>query len=71
MPDVVGMNAAKADQVLQAAGLTNVTFVDADGDPIQVLTSWTVTKQSVKPGTEIDPGSPVTIICKPVDTGRG
>jgi hypothetical protein len=30
-----------------------------------------VSEQSVEPGTEIDPGTPVTITCKPVEQGRG
>jgi len=71
MPDVVGMNAAEADKVLQDAGLTNVTFEDGDGTAISVLTGFTVTKQSVKAGTEIQPDDPVTITCKPVDAGKG
>jgi beta-lactam-binding protein with PASTA domain len=71
MPDVVGMNAAKADKVLQDAGLTNVTFVDSSGKRITVLTSWTVTEQSVKAGSEVDPDTEVTITCKPVDAGKG
>jgi len=73
MPNVVGLGANDADAKLHDLGITNVTYVNAQrgGKPVQLLSSWTVTKQSVAPGTQIPVDTPIVLTCKENDAGKG
>jgi hypothetical protein len=73
MPNVVGMQASQAKTVLEAAGLTNIKFVDEakPNDSLTILASFVVTKQSVAPGTQVPVDTEVTITCATSSNGKG
>jgi hypothetical protein len=65
MPDVVGMNAALAEDRLDKLGLKNLKF--ASGDKryqfVLVVQNWTVTKQSTPAGTKVDKSTLIVLTC--------
>lgn len=65
MPDVVGLNAAVAEDRLNKAGLKNLKF--ASGDEryrfVLVVKNWTVTKQSTPAGARIDKDTLIVLTC--------
>ncbi len=73
MPNVVGMQASQAKTVLEAAGLTNIKFVDETkpNDSLTILASFVVTKQSVAAGTQVPVDTPVVVTCATSSNGKG
>lgn len=65
MPNLVGQNAAVADDQLKRLGFTNVQFGSRDPNDtvVLLLSNWTVTKQSTKAGTKVDPATLVVLTC--------
>jgi beta-lactam-binding protein with PASTA domain len=65
MPDLVGKNAAVADDELQKAGFTNVDFGSQDKDDkiVIVRANWTVTKQSAKAGDKLKSDAKIVLTC--------
>lgn len=65
MPDVVGLNAAAAEDQLHRLGLRNLRFVSGDKRYLMVLVlhNWTVTRQSVAAGTRVDKTAPIVLTC--------
>ncbi|WP_157748342.1 PASTA domain-containing protein [Micromonospora echinaurantiaca] len=65
MPNLVGMNAAVAEDKLKQLGLTNIRFGSQDpNDTFVVLPqNWTVTKQSHKKGTKVGLDELVVLTC--------
>jgi hypothetical protein len=65
MPDVVGLNAAVAQDQLNELGLTNLRF--ASGDKryrvVLVVRNWSVTKQSTPAGTQVDKATLIVLTC--------
>ncbi len=63
MPDVAGLSLQETVQVLNDLELTNVSYVDASNNEIDITSDekWHVTKQSVKAGKEISTGEQVVI----------
>ena len=50
MPDVLGQNAAVAEDKLRKLGFTNITFGTVDGRMVVILPqNWTVKTQSAQP----------------------
>ncbi len=73
MPDVVGKPAAEAKTILEAAGFSNIKFVD-EADPngsLSLLVSYVVTKQSVAAGTQVPVDTAVVITAKTSSSGKG
>lgn len=66
MPNVVGKNAAAAQDELKRLGVTNVTFGSSDPSASVVLLpqNWVVTDQSVPAGQLVQPGQTVVLSCK-------
>lgn len=73
MPDVVGKPAPEAKTILEAAGFTNIKFVDEakPNDSLSLLVSYVVTKQSVAPGTQVPVDTALTITVKTSSSGKG
>jgi hypothetical protein len=65
MPDIVGVNAAVAEDQLHRLGLRNLEFTSGDKRYLLVLVlrNWTVTKQSVAAGTRVDKTAPIVLTC--------
>lgn len=65
MPKVVGENAAVADDKLRKLGFTNIQYGSQDEDDtfVLLLTNWTVTKQSTKPGAKIKTDTLIVLTC--------
>ncbi len=65
MPNLVGMNAAVAEEKLKQLGITNVRFGSQDElDTWVVLPeNWTVTKQSAKKGSKVDVDELIVLTC--------
>ena len=65
MPNLVGMNAAVAQDKLEKLGLTNIQFGSQDENDTFVLlaANWTVTKQSHKKGTRVALDDLVVLTC--------
>ncbi len=65
MPDVVGRNAADAEEQLHKLGLRNLRFASGDKRYLMVLVlrNWTVTKQSVAAGTRVDRMTEIVLTC--------
>ncbi len=65
MPDLVGENAAVADDTLRRLGFTNIQYGSQDKDDKFViwLPNWTVTKQSVEPGEEVPLDTLIVLTC--------
>jgi hypothetical protein len=65
MPDVVGLNAADAEARLHDLGLRNLRFASGDKRYLMVLVlhNWTVTKQSVAAGTQVDRLAEIVLTC--------
>jgi pyruvate/2-oxoglutarate dehydrogenase complex dihydrolipoamide acyltransferase (E2) component len=73
MPNVVGKRASEADKVLRDLGFTSITFVSEDnpGEPVQLLTDWKVTTQSVPAGTKVAPDTDIELQVTKLGGGRG
>ncbi|MGW4152617.1 PASTA domain-containing protein [Micromonospora chersina] len=65
MPNLVGMNAAVAQDKLEKLGLTNIQFGSQDENDTFVIlaANWTVTKQSHKKGTRVALDDLVVLTC--------
>lgn len=65
MPNLVGKNAAVADDMLTKAGFTNVDFGSQDPDDKVVImrSNWTVTKQSTKAGEKVKSDAKIVLTC--------
>ncbi len=72
MPDVVNKPAPEAKTILEAAGFSNIKFVDeSNGNSLDLLVSYTVTKQSVAAGTQVPVDTALTITAKSSSGGLG
>jgi PASTA domain len=73
MPDVVGKPAPEAKTILEAAGFTNIKFVDETkpNDGLSLLVSYVVTKQSVAAGTQVPVDTALVITAKTSSSGKG
>lgn len=72
MPNVVGMKADAAKATLEAAGFVNIKFVAEGSDqPLNLLVSYVVTKQSVPAGTQVPVDTALVITAKPSSNGKG
>jgi cytoskeletal protein RodZ len=73
MPDVVGKPAPEAKTILEAAGFTNIKFVDEanPNDSLSLLVSYVVTKQSVAAGTQVPVDTALVITAKTSSSGKG
>jgi beta-lactam-binding protein with PASTA domain len=73
IPDVVGKSAAEAEEILQSAGFTTVTFTSGDNpdDPVQILSEWTVTNQTPAAGQKVDPKTEIVLTVTKKDIGKG
>lgn len=65
MPDLVGMNAAVAQDKLRKLGLTNIQLGSQDENDTVVFlaANWTVTKQSHKKGSKVGTEDLVVLTC--------
>ncbi|MEH0938699.1 PASTA domain-containing protein [Micromonospora psammae] len=65
MPNLVGMNAAVAQDKLKRLGITNIKLGSGDKyDTLVILAeNWTVTKQSHKRGTKVELDELVVLTC--------
>lgn len=59
MPNVVGMNHQAAQDLLQSKGIYGLAEEDATGQGRLLVwdRNWEVVRQSIKPGTKIDPAT--------------
>ncbi|MCR5457767.1 MAG: DUF4839 domain-containing protein [Clostridiales bacterium] len=62
MPDVCYQLYSTALQTLRALGFVNIDY-DANGSFIIIDSNWTVIKQSVAPGKEIEKGTSIVLTC--------
>lgn len=65
MPDLVGENAAVADDRLRKLGFTNIQFGSQDENDtvVLLLANWTVTKQSTKAGMKVPVDTLIVLTC--------
>lgn len=65
MPNLVGENAAVAEDKLRALGFTKVQFGSQDkNDTLVILpANWTVAKQSTKAGRKVSPDTLIVLTC--------
>jgi beta-lactam-binding protein with PASTA domain len=65
MPDLIGQNAAVAQDTLKRAGFTNVTLGSADPkDKLVVLPqNWKITEQSTPGGTTVQSDTLIVLTC--------
>ncbi|WP_143728607.1 PASTA domain-containing protein [Micromonospora cremea] len=65
MPDLVGLNAAVAQDKLKRLGITAIKLGSADENDTFVILpeNWTVTKQSHKKGAKVAPDELVVLTC--------
>jgi hypothetical protein len=65
MPNVVGTNAAVADDQLRKLGFTRIQFGSQDkaDKVVLLLSNWTVTKQSTKAGEQVSTDTLVVLTC--------
>lgn len=64
MPNVVGVNAAVAEDQLKRLGFTNIQFGTVDGHSFVALPqNWTVKTQSAKAGTQVMSDTVVVLGC--------
>lgn len=65
VPNLVGNNAAVADDELRKLGFTNVNFGSQDKNDrvVLLLTNWTVTKQSTKAGQKVPADTLIVLTC--------
>ncbi|NJC69576.1 PASTA domain-containing protein [Planosporangium thailandense] len=65
MPNVVGTNAAVAQDQLQKLGFKKIEFGSADKDHSVVLlpSNWTITKQSAQAGTQVPTDTLIVLTC--------
>ena len=64
MPNVVGQNAAVAEDGLRKLGFTNIDLGTVDGRPLVLLPqNWTVKTQSAKPGDKLPPDAKIVLGC--------
>jgi len=72
MPDVVGKPGPEAKTILEAAGFTNIKFVDeSNGNSLDLVVSYVVTKQSVAAGTQVRVDTALVITAKTSSSGKG
>lgn len=65
MPNLVGENAAVAEDQLRKLGFTRIEFgsQDANDTLVIVRANWTVAKQSAKPGTNVPTDTLIVLTC--------
>lgn len=64
VPDVVGDNAAVAEDTLRKLGFTNIDLGTVDGRPMGLLPqNWTVKTQSARPGEKLTPDAKIVLGC--------
>lgn len=65
MPNLIGKNAAIADDELKRLGFTNIQYGSADPDDkvVLLLANWTVTKQSAKAGERLPSDALIVLTC--------
>lgn len=65
VPNLVGKNAAVADDELRKLGFTNISFGSQDKDDkvVILLANWTVTKQSTKAGAKVPVDTLIVLTC--------
>ncbi|MCW2880864.1 MAG: hypothetical protein JWQ95_4964 [Sphaerisporangium sp.] len=61
MPDVRGVDGAKAEEVLHQAGFSTVTFEAMDGRTVMMKGLWNVVRQVPEPRTETDPATQIVL----------
>ncbi|RMI41625.1 PASTA domain-containing protein [Actinomadura harenae] len=66
MPNVVGMNHQKAQNLMQSRGLRNLAERDATGRGRKLLIdrNWVVVRQIPTPGARVSSGTQVTLYSK-------
>jgi hypothetical protein len=64
VPNVVGENAAVADDKLKKLGFTNITFGTVDGRMVVILPqNWTVKTQSAQPDERLAADTKIVLGC--------
>lgn len=65
MPNMVGQNAAVADDQLRKLGFTKIQYGSQDPNDtvVLLLSNWTVTKQSTAAGTQVTTDTLIVLTC--------